>query len=68
MGEGEGIKLCADDVSWNWKNEGGKAIGGKRLCCPESRLYLFPLLLLLLKKKFIIFCGASVPFMLIVNV
>ena len=55
MGEGEGIKLCADDVSWNWKNEGGKAIGGKRLCCPESRLYLFPLLLLLLKKNLLFF-------------
>ena len=55
MGDGEGIKLCADDVSWNWENEGGKAIGRKRLCSPESRLYLFPLLLLLFKEKLLFF-------------
>ena len=42
MGEGEGIKLCADDVSWNWKNEGGKAIGEKDYAVLKADYICFP--------------------------
>ena len=41
--------------------------GKKRLCFLESGLYILPFLLLLFKKIFIIFCGESVSFMLIVS-
>ena len=43
MGEGEGIKLYADGIGLNCENEENvRLLGEKRLCSPESGMYVFP--------------------------
>ena len=45
MGEGEGMKECADGVAWNCENEGDiRSEGEKILCSPKCRtdgMYFF---------------------------